>query len=174
MDADGASRTALYLPETGKWYPEDTLPMGIMLCRDDLLWMQDGVGRIWTSSSDGRRQATGYDETSVLGPVIASMTLHPDRTETPAGMRLTSLWVRATGRGAGFLRVYAAFAEGAASVDATREGEILLGEFSSPMTDRQLTVPVLAGLCDAVTIRLEMTGEWVIHDVVRRYEVTER
>ena len=174
MDADGASRTALYLPETGKWYPEDTLPMGTMICRDDLLWMQDGVGRIWTSSSDGRRQATGYDETSVLGPVIASMTLHPDRTETPAGMRLTSLWVRATGRGVGFLRVYAAFAEGAASVDATREGEILLGEFSSPMTDRQLTVPVLAGLCDAATIRLEMTGEWIIHDVIRRYEVTER
>ena len=174
IDADGASRTALYLPETGKWYPEDTLHMGTMLCRDDLLWMQDGVGRIWWTSSDGRRRATGYDETSVLGPVSASVTLPPDRTETPAGMRLTALWVRATGQGAGFLRVFAAFADGAASVDATREGEILLGEFQAPMTDRQLTVPVLAGLCDAVTIRLEMTGEWVIHDVIRRYEVTER
>ena len=41
------------------------------------------------------------------------------------------------------------------------------------MTDRLLTVPVWAGDCDAVTLRLEMTGEWIIHDVIRRYETVE-
>ena len=49
----------------------------------------------------------------------------------------------------------------------------LLGEFSAPMTDRRLTVPVLAGMCDAVTVRVETVGEWVIHDILRRYEVSE-
>ena len=173
VDTDGTSQTALYLPEEGKWYPEDTLSMATMLCRDDLLWMQDGAGRIWTTSSDGRSRVTSYDETGLIGPVTASVTLPSDRPETPARVRLSALWVRATGKGTGSLRVYVSYADGGASVDATREEEILLEQFASPMTERRLAIPLLAGACDAVTIRLEMTGEWIIHDVIRRYEVLE-
>lgn len=173
LDTDGEGKTALYLPEEGKWYPEDTLSVGTMLCRDDLLWMQDGAGRIWTTSSDGRRRPSSYDETDVIGPVTASATLLPDRPHSPARVRLTSLWIRATGTGTGVLRIYAALADGAAEVDATRDGEILLGELTSPMTDRRIAIPLLVGSCDAATIRLEMTGEWVVHDVIRRYEVFE-
>jgi hypothetical protein len=41
------------------------------------------------------------------------------------------------------------------------------------MTDRRWSVPAWAGLCDAVLIRIETVGEWVIHDILRRYEVAE-
>ena len=164
---------SLFLPTEGKWYPEDSLSVGAMLYHDGLIWLQDGTGTVWTSSSDGRVGVGGFTEETVVGPVKASMTLAPDRPDEPSRVRLTGLWIRATGKGSGTLKVYAAYADGAARADATRKEEVLLGEFSSSMTDRLLTVPLLAGLCDAVTLRLETAGEWVIHDVIRRYEMAE-
>ena len=171
VTADGKQSLSLYLPAEGEWYPEDSLSVGAMLCHDGLVWMQDGTGTVWTSSSDGRAPAAAFTEETVLGPVKASMTLAPDRPDEPARVRLTKLWIRATGKGSGTLKVYAAYADGAAGADAIRGEETLLGEFPSPMTDRLLTVPAWAGACDAVTLRLEMTGDWVIHDMIRRYEV---
>ena len=86
-------------------------------------------------------------------------------------MRPTTVWVRATGK-EGSLRIYASYTDGAAGMDAVGR-EVLLASFDGPMTDRMLTVPLMEGLWDGVTIRLEMTGEWVIHDVIRRYEVVQ-
>ena len=104
------------------------------------------------------------------GFLVSSMTLLPDRTEEPARIAPLTLWVRATGKGHS-LKIFASCAEGAAGVDASPNNEELVAEFFGPMSDRVLEVPLLMGLCDAVTFRLEMMGEWVIHDVVRRYEV---
>ena len=173
ITVNGESRLCLYLPEEGAWYPEDDLAVKAMLCREGRVWMQDGTGTILTSSSDGRPAESSFTEETLTGNVVASMTLLPDRPDRVDKFRPMGVWIRATGRGAGSLRVYAAYADGAASVDATRETEVLLGEFSAPMTDRLLTVPVWAGACDAVTLRLEMTGDWMIHDVIRRYETVE-
>ena len=171
------ARLSLYLPDEEAWYPEDDMAVGAMLCREGRVWMQNGSGVILTASSDGRPPETTYTEENLRGIIRASVTLQPDRPDGGAygvGMlRPTGVWIRATGRGVGSLRVYAAYADGLAALDATRETEALLGEFSSPMTDRLLTVPVWAGACDAVTLRLEMTGEWIIHDVIRRYEIVE-
>lgn len=169
--AGGKERLCLYLPEEGKWYPEDNMRVCSMFCHDGLLWMQSKTGLVWTSASDGRSLGLGIFEEEVSGPVRSSMTLSTDRTEDPARIRPMAVWVRATGQ-EGVLKVYASYADGAAGVDATGE-EILLGEFSAPMSDRLLMIPILAGLCDAATIRLETTGEWVIHDVIRRYEVVQ-
>ena len=173
VSAEGRSLLSLYIPEEGMWYPEDGASVGAMLCREGRVWMQDETGSIRFASSDGRPAEGGFSEENTYGQAKASLTLPADRAEAPSRLRLTALWVRATGRGSGALRVCASFADGAASVDATRESEVLLGEFSAPMTDRLLTVPVWAEGCDAVTLRLEMTGDWVIHDVIRRYDVTE-
>ena len=169
----GEAKLSLYLPEEGTWYPEDDLAVGAMLCRGGRVWMQNSAGVILTSSSDGRPPETTYTEESLWGNTRASATMAANRPDRIGKLRPTGVWIRATGRGVGSLRVYAAYADGAAAVDATREAEILLGEFTAPMTDRLLTVPVWAGACDAVTIRLEMTGDWVIHDVIRRYETVE-
>ena len=172
VTADGARGMSLYLPDGGKWYPEDDPAVGAMLCHGGRLWMQTETGMILRTSSEGRRDGEISSEELLSGPVKASMTLLPDRPEAPARVRLTALWLRATGK-TGSLKVYAAYADGAAGVDADSSEEVLLGEFSAPMTDRRLTVPVLAGLCDAVTVRVETVGEWVIHDILRRYEVSE-
>lgn len=170
FSADGQDRMSLYLPESGKWYPEDNTLMGSMLCHNGLLWMQGDGGIIWTTASDGRAVEGGVSERDTVGEVFSSMTLVPDRADDPAKIRPTALWIRATGR-SGSLRVYASYADGGAEMDASSDHEIFLAEFSAPMSDRLLFVPVLAGPCDAATLRLEMDGEWVIHDVIRRYEV---
>jgi hypothetical protein len=172
VTSDGKRRMSLYLPDEGKWYPEDDATAGAMLCHGGLLWMQTETGLILLTSSEGRRAEGISSEELLSGPVKASMTLRPDRSDDPARVRLTALWIRATGR-TGTLRVYAACADGAVGADALPEGEVLLGELSAPMTDRRWSVPAWAGLCDAVTIRIETVGEWVIHDILRRYEVAE-
>ena len=166
VNVDGRDRLSLYIPEEGKWYPEDDILMGAMLCHDGLLWMQGESGMVWTTSSDGRALVSGAPE----GEVTASMTLAADRPDEPARICPTGLWVRATGQN-GRLRVYASYADGAAGRDATTEAEVLLGEFSAPMTDRMLTLTPVAGLWDAVTVRVKTQGDWVIHDVIRRYDV---
>ena len=167
----GKDRLCSYLPKTGKWYPEDGMRISAMLRSDGLLWMQGDTGIVWTSASDGRTLGYGIPEEEQTGPVVSSMTLATDRLEDPGLMRPTAVWVRATG-GEGGLKVYAAYTDGAAGVDATG-GEVLLGSFAGPMNDRMLTIPVHAGLWDSMTVRLEMTGDWVIHDVIRRYEVVQ-
>ena len=164
------SRLSLYIPEEGRWYPEDDTMIGATLCHDGLLWIQETSGIIWTTASDGRVQRGGISEENLNGPVIASMTLASDRSDEPAPICPTGLWVRATGK-SGSLRVFATYANGAASRDATAENEVLLGEFSAPMTDRLLTLTPVAGLWDSVTVRVETEGDWVIHDVIRRYDV---
>ncbi|MBR6782614.1 MAG: hypothetical protein IKM33_05400 [Clostridia bacterium] len=172
VSTDGRSRLSLYMPEEGRWYPEDGTPIGAMLCHDGLLWMQEASGIVWTTASDGRVRRGGVSEETMKGPVTASMTLVTDRPDEPARICSTGLWVRATGR-SGALRVYATYADGAAGLDAQADGEVLLGEFSAPMTDRLLAVSSVAGLWDAVTVRVETEGDWVIHDVIRRYDVAQ-
>lgn len=171
VTAGGKDTLCLYLPEEGNWYPEDGMKVDAMLCHDGLLWMQGDTGIVWTSASDGRTLGYGILEEEQTGPVVASMTLATDRTEDPGLMRPTTVWVRATGK-EGRLRIYASYTDGAAGMDAAGR-EVLLASFDGPMTDRMLTVPLMEGLWDGVTIRLEMTGEWVIHDVIRRYEVVQ-
>lgn len=172
VSTNRTDRVFLYLPEVERWYPEDSVSIGTMLCHDGLLWMQDSSGIVWTTSSDGRSRKGGVSEATMKGPVTASMTLSTDRSDEPARIRPSGLWVRATGR-SGEMRVYASYADGAACRDATTEGEVLLGEFFAPMTDRLLTLTPSAGLCDAVTVRVETQGEWVIHDVIREYDVVQ-
>ena len=168
VNVDGRDQLSLYIPEEGKWYPEDGSLMGSMRCQNGFLWMQGESGLVWTTSSEGRTLASGRFEEDVT----ASMTLAPDRSDEPARICPTGLWVRATGKN-GSLRVYASYADGAASRDATTDGEVLLGEFSAPMTDRMLTLSPVAGMWDAVTIRVETLGDWVIHDVIRQYDAVQ-
>lgn len=166
------SRLSLFIPEEGRWYPEDDVMIGAALCHDGLLWIQDMSGIIWITASDGRVQIAGVSEENLKGPVIASMTLTSDRSDEPAPICPTGLWVRATGQ-SGVLRVYASYSDGERGQDATTETEVLLGEFSAPMTDRLLSVKPMVGLWDSVTVRVETEGDWVIHDVIRRYDVTQ-
>ena len=171
VTANGKTRMCLYIPENGKWYPEDDMQVGAMFCHDGLLWMQGKKGVVWTTASDGRTLGSGILEEEQTGLVVASMTLATDRSEDPGLLRPTAVWVRATGKD-GYLKIYASYGDGAIGMDAA-DGEVLLGEFSAPMNDRLLKVTVHERLYDGVCIRLETAGDWVIHDVIRRYEVIQ-
>ena len=171
MEGGGNRRLYCYLPEEQAWFAEDGLyPYG-MVGRNGFLCMQDGAGNLWLTSSDGRDPGCLSDEEEAMGPIRASLVLLPDYGLQPEECRLTGVYVRATGREEGSLEVFADYADGAGGSDADGLGEVSLGVVYGGVTDRLLRFPVLPRPCDGVRIRLSMTGDWVIHGVIREYEV---
>ena len=168
---NGSWRQYCYLPREELWFPEDSIHPCSMVCRDGFLCEQDGEGRLWLTSSDGRDPFCFSDEREVTGDVRSSMILLPDYEFQPDGCRLTGVAVRATGPEEGTLEVLADYADGTRGLDADGMGEESLGIVEGGMTDRLLRFPVLPRFSDGVRLRLEMTGEWVIHGVIREYEV---
>ncbi|MBO5512479.1 MAG: hypothetical protein J6B24_12155 [Clostridia bacterium] len=158
---DGA-RTSLFLPDRGEWYPEDDLAVAHAARKDGFVFFQDGEGRIWKTSSDGRKPACSFSEEMVKGIVTSSVTFIPDHFGEPDGYRLMGVCIRATGSAGGSLRVRVRYGED--------PEEVLLGEFAGGMEDRLLRIPVHPRPCDGSVLRLEMRGEWVIHAVTREYE----
>lgn len=162
LTAGGEERMSLLLPEEGIWYPEDDLAAGCILGHEGFLYLQDGEGNIWKTSPEGRVTGCGFTEREIKGALVSSATLTPDRFGEPDGYRLTGLAIRATGVLGGTLRVLIRY-------DESSE-EILLGEFSGGVTDRLLRIPLIPRPCDGSALRLEMTGDWVIHAILRTYE----
>lgn len=162
LTAEGKELVSLLLPESGVWYPEDDLAVGAVLGHEGFLYLQSGDGLIRKVSPEGRSTGCAFDERMNGGPVISSATLASDHFGEPDGYRLVGLAVRATGEVGGTLRVLIRY-------DEDTE-EVLLGEFDGGMTDRLLRVPLLPRPCDGSVLRLEMTGDWVIHAVMRTYE----
>lgn len=162
MTADGEERVRLLLPEEGVWYPEDDLTVGSILGHGGFLYLQDGEGNIWKTSPEGRAAGCSFTEEQVKGAPVSSATLVPDHFGEPDGYRLVGLAVRATGEVGGTLRVLIRYDE---DIE-----EVLLGELDGGMTDRLLRIPMLPRPCDGSVLRLEMTGDWVIHAVLRTYE----
>ncbi len=160
--ANGEGALSLLLPDREEWYPEDGVTVGAMLRRDGFLFMQDGEGRIWKTSSDGRATGCNFDERQVIGAVTASAVLVSDHFGEPDGYRLSGLAIRATGEVGGTLRVLARYDE--------HSDEVLLGTYTGKMTDRLLRVPVMPCPCDGMVLRLEAVGDWVIHAVISEYE----
>ena len=171
LNNGGNWRQYCYLPEERAWFPEDGMHPRGMVCRNGFLCIQDGAGDLWLTSSDGRDPFCLSDEQEVLGPVRSSLVLPPDYEFQPEGCRLTGVFVRATGREGSVLEVFADFADGLGGGDANGVGEVSLGVAEGGMTDRLFRFPVVPHSCDGVRIRLDMTGEWVIHGVIREYEV---
>lgn len=168
--AEGWSRY-LYRPDTDTWYAEDEGLARGMIPLDGYLCFQDGEGRIWQTSSEGRAHGCGFSEEQVAGPVEACAVFSPDHFGEPDGYRMVGLYIRATGRGLGSLRVLISYADGRASVDADPGSATLVGEFTGNMTDRLLRIPLSPRFCDSGILRLELVGDWVIHAVIREYEV---
>ncbi len=162
LTADGKERVSLLLPEEGAWYPEDDLAVGCILGHEGFLYLQDGEGNIWKTSPEGQKTGCGFTEREIKGALVSSATLTPDRFGEPDGYRLARLAIRATGAPGGILRVLIRY-------DESGE-ETLLGEFSGGMTDRLLRLPLIPRPCDSSVLRLEMTGDWVIHAIFRTYE----
>ena len=162
MTADGEERVRVHLPEEGVWYPEDDLAVGVVLGYGGFLYLQDGEGNIWKTSPEGRAAGCAFTEEQIKGALVSSATLVPDHFGEPDGYRLVGVAIRATGEIGGTLRVLIRY-------DEDTE-EVLLGEFAGGMTDRLLRIPLLSRPCDGSALRLEMTGDWVIHAILRTYE----
>ncbi len=163
-------RQYCYLPETGEWYGEDGMRPVCMMARDGYLCIQDTEGYLWRTSSDGRDPDCVYDETAIVGAVVASVTLPPDYGFQPDGCRPVGIYLRATGEAGSVLEVMGEYACGGERKDADGSREMLLGVFSGKMTDRLLRVPLAPRICDGLRLRLVMTGGWVIHEVTCEYE----
>jgi hypothetical protein len=164
VQTSNGPRMSLYLPDEGVWYPEDGTRAAAMLTYGGFLCVQDGEGRLWMTSSDGRWPACPFDETAQAGQIASSVTLTADRFGEPAGFRLTGVSIRATGAVGGTLRVWGTYTAG------ERTETCLLATYAGGFSDRLLRVPLIPRLCDGVTLRLDMTGDWVLHAVTRVYE----
>ncbi len=165
----------LYAPEQSAWYAEDAPPIKHMLYMEGFLCAQETNGRLWLCCSDDRDRPHGHlpNECEQNGPVPSSVTFAPDHTFEPDECRLTGLCLRATSAPGGEMRVLATYASGRIGRDADADAEpVELARIEGGMTDRLLRIPVMGPLCDSVTLRLEMVGEWEIASLVREYEVS--
>ena len=170
---NGESRLYRYHPDEGAWYREDALSAGGMIPWEGFLCIQGGDGNLWLTSSDGRDTGRPVDEWQVNGPVRATLILPPDYDYQPDGCRLTGVVLRATGGLPAAIHVYAEYADGAADKDADGSGWVSLGGTAGNITDRLLRFPVTSRPCDGVRLRIAMSGDWVIHAVMREYERVE-
>lgn len=161
LTADSGGVVGLFLPETGEWYPEDDPAVGAILDAGGFRYMQDGDGNIWKSARDGRAHGCTFDERHMGRPAVASVTFAPDHFGEPDGYCLTGLFLRVTGGVGGTLKV---------SIRYDEEGETPLGEYAGGMADRLLRVPLPLCFCDGSALKLDMTGDWVIHAIVKEYE----
>jgi hypothetical protein len=157
-------RQYVYLPLREEWYAEDELYVVHMAQREGFLYLLGADGNVWMTSSDGRWPACPFDETAQAGQIASSVTLTADRFGEPAGFRLTGVSIRATGAVGGTLRVWGTYTAG------ERTETCLLATYAGGFSDRLLRVPLIPRLCDGVTLRLDMTGDWVLHAVTRAYE----
>ena len=157
-------RMSLYLPEAEVWYPEDSTRATAMLTLGGFLAFSDGEGKVWLTASDGRSTPCVSNEITLGGIPTASATLATRHCEERDGFRLTGLCLRASAPAGSTLRVYGTYTAGEAVETC------LLGEYAGGFADRLLRVPVIPRLCDGVTLRLDMAGEWVIHEVLEEYE----
>ena len=102
--------------------------------------------------------------------MVSSVTLQPDYDFQPDGCRPVGIYLRATAKAGGVLEVKGEYACGEKKLDADGSREVPLGVFTGKMTDRLLRIPLSPRLCDGLRLRLAMTGEWVIHEVICEYE----
>lgn len=167
----GEWRQYCYLPADGSWFAEDNMHPRCMIRWKDHLCVQDADGRVWITSSDGWDIGDLSDERELCGPVRGSLILPPDYELQPDGCRLTGVALRLSGEALSDLEVFAEYADGAAGRDADGGSEVFLGGVSGKMTDRLVRFPVTPRVSDGVRIRLAMTGDWVVHAVIREYEV---
>lgn len=168
--SDGSRRLCLYRPEEDEWYAEDGLEAVCMVTHRGYLCIQDTAGNIWMTSSDGRATGCAFDERYSAGSPVSFAVLEADHFGEPDGFRLVGLHLRATAEAGASLRVTAAFGDGYGGPDTDMAEPVLLGEFQGPMTDRLLRIYPAAPVCDGMVLRLDMTGDWVIHSLIRVYE----
>ncbi len=166
-------RTYVYVPDTNAWFAEDTRPISSMCRLESYVCRQNTDGHIWLCRSDGRRAGRAVDEADVYGPIASSVTFGCDKSFEPDGYRPTAVYIRATSEPGGELQVLGAVSDGAYCPAGTPDitDYRVLAAFAGGMTDRLLYVPLLPAACNGMTLRLEMTGDWIIHAVTRVYEV---
>lgn len=172
----GESRweTYVYAPEADAWYREDAREAVCMTTMDGYLCRQDRNGDIWLTRSDGRMANRPVSEPDRHGPIEASVTFAPDHAFEPNGYRPVAIAIRATSAPGGELRVLAICSDGRSRMDAEPQDPLAyttLACFAGGMSDRLLRISLLPPACDGMILRLEMTGEWMIHSLIWEYEV---
>ena len=159
----------VYQPLQDEWYVEDNLHPACMLAVEGFLYLLDANGYIWKTSSDGRSTGCRFTEADVYESWEATAVLAPDYHLQPDLHRPQGLYIRATATEGACLDVWAECADGYAGKDADGTVPVLLGRFEGKMKDRLLRMQMPSKPCDGVRVTLRMTGDWVIHSMVREY-----
>ncbi len=165
-ESEDGRRLYVYTPETGVWYAEDDIHVVQMVNRQGFLCMQDDVGGVWLTASDGRQASVARFESNTTGAgLAASVTLEPRHIGVPIEGRLVRLCLRASAEAGATLRVLAAFGDGRTPEDADFSHAVELAQFTGAMKDRILRVPLPARVCDSVVLKLDMSGRWEIFEI---------
>ncbi len=155
------------IPRGGVVYREDNLQPAAIITLDGFLCIQASTGVIWLAASDGRTAGLGAIESAQLA---AMAELRFIAGAPPEKERPIALAIRATATtAASTLKVRYRASDGESAVDPPNTagwGSIpTAATFSGQMRERLLRLPLHTGYADGLTVRLEMTGYWVIHGV---------
>lgn len=158
---NGVKQTWVYEPRRDSWYAEDNVAVECFLRLGGFVCMQCADGFVWVTSSEGRDPGTGGREEISVGQLSGELVTRPFRTAFPEMSRPVEAAVRATCDGIGTLEIY-----------ATLDGceEIRVGGFNGNQPAGMIRVPLPLTPAYGVTLRLVMTGEWVISAISCGFE----
>lgn len=162
-------RRYVYEPRSMTWYAEDNLRPVATVKRGACLIEQAADGTLWAVRSDGRD--TGCS-TLEYGKVASDVTFFPVRPANPDPVRPMALYIRLTGSADATMTVYVATSDGRSAVDITSDAWRLFGTIPGGMSDRLLRIPLHCAQADSMAVRIGMTGQWRIHELVWEYECT--
>lgn len=160
-------RQYVYDPVSERWYIETSHIPVASVTHNGLHYSQASDGYLWVSTSDGRSTGCSLRE----GTLSSWVSFDPEHPAEPDLARPVALYIRATGETDATLTVRAALSDGRTPTDASFAGAPVLASFRGAMTDRLLRIPLHLPPADGMTLRLDMTGSWVIHAIIREYEV---
>ena len=159
----------IYAPDPGAWYTTDNRSVPCMMGANGFLWMQDEMGNIRVTSSDGRD--AGYPPDSF--PLVAVAELETDRFE-PDACRPLSVCIRATGAAGSILLLGVQYMGAEKLSGGEYDPTLFTASLEGDATEQLWRVALPPRTCDQVRIRLSLLGEWVIHSVTREYGRVER
>ncbi len=160
-DPDGVSRMYTYRADLGMWFVQDLLAAHAMVTQGDLLFIQTITGELLRNTR--RNEALPKDQTNITetASVIPSQVIFGDAFgETPDGLRLHGVHLRASGAENAVLMVEVSYDGGPWKTVKTISGAI----------DGMLHLPVYPRRAESYRLRLTMTGQWTISEIVCDHE----
>lgn len=156
VTANGVKQTWVYAPKRDAWYPEDDVAVGCFARHGGFACMQSGDGFVWITSSEGREPSVNGREEMNVGLIRSELVTRPLCASFPETSCPVEVVARVSCNGVGSLEIYASYDGGE---------EIRIGQFNGNRAKSVIRMPMPVASAYGVSLRLVMTGEWVISSV---------